>query len=108
MRITFPLAVDRTQVRIHCFRLKGAPDEIFHRAIRFLTNIGSPASMIFSDDVEMLERCQQGLIKDVGPWLNFSRGLDHDRRNGDGSVGGAASELPMRVQFDAWVKYLTQ
>jgi phenylpropionate dioxygenase-like ring-hydroxylating dioxygenase large terminal subunit len=108
MRITFPLAVDRTQVRIHCFRLKGAPDEIFHRAIRFLTNIGSPASMIFSDDVEMLERCQQGLIKDAGPWLNFSRGLDHDRRNGDGSVGGAASELPMRVQFDAWVKYLTQ
>ena len=108
MRITFPLAADRTQVRIHCFRLKGAPDEIFHRAIRFLTNIGSPASMIFSDDVEMLERCQQGLIKDAGPWLNFARGLDHDRRNGDGSVGGAASELPMRVQFDAWVKYLTQ
>jgi phenylpropionate dioxygenase-like ring-hydroxylating dioxygenase large terminal subunit len=108
MRVTVPLAVDRTQVRVHCFRLKGAPDEIFHRAIRFLTNIGSPASMIFSDDVEMLERCQQGLVKNAGPWLNFSRGLDNDRRNGDGSVGGAASELPMRVQFDAWVKYLTQ
>ncbi len=108
MRVTIPLAVDLTQVHVHCFRLKGAPEEMFHRAIRFLTTIGSPASMIFSDDVEMLERCQQGLVKQAGPWVNFARGLDNDRREGDGSVGSVASELPMRVQFEAWVNYLTQ
>jgi phenylpropionate dioxygenase-like ring-hydroxylating dioxygenase large terminal subunit len=108
MRITIPLAVDLTQVHVHCFRLKGAPEEMFHRAVRFLTTIGSPASMIFSDDMEMLERCQQGLVKQAGPWVNFERGLDSDRRDGNGSVGGAASELPMRVQFEAWVNYLTQ
>jgi len=108
MRVTIPLAVDLTQVHVHCFRLKGAPEEMFHRAIRFLTTIGSPASMIFSDDVEMLERCQQGLVKQAGPWVNFARGLDNDRRDGDGSVGSVASELPMRVQFEAWVNYLTQ
>jgi phenylpropionate dioxygenase-like ring-hydroxylating dioxygenase large terminal subunit len=108
MRVTVPLAVDLTQVHVHCFRLKGAPEEMFHRAIRFLTTIGSPASMIFSDDVEMLERCQQGLVKQAGPWVNFARGLDNDRPEGDGSVGSVASELPMRVQFEAWVNYLTQ
>jgi hypothetical protein len=75
--------------------------------VRFLTTIGSPASMIFSDDVEMLERCQQGLAKDTGPWIDFSRGLDSDREDADGSVSGAASEMPMRVQFAAWVNYLT-
>jgi hypothetical protein len=107
MRVTIPIAVDRTIVRIHCFRLKGAPDEMFQRAVRFLTTIGSPASMIFSDDVEMLERCQQGLAKDTGPWIDFSRGLDSDREDEDGSVSGAASEMPMRVQFAAWVNYLT-
>ena len=80
MRVTMPISVDRTLVRIHCFRLKGAPDEMFHRAVRFLTTLGSPASMIFSDDVEMLERCQQGLAKQAGPWVDFSRGLDNDRR----------------------------
>ncbi len=68
-------------MRIHCFRLKGAPDEIFHRAVRFITTLGSPASMIFSDDVEMLERCQQGLASEAGPWIDFSRGLDSDRRD---------------------------
>jgi phenylpropionate dioxygenase-like ring-hydroxylating dioxygenase large terminal subunit len=107
MRVTIPVAVDRTIVRIHCFRLKGAPDEMFHRAVRFLTTLGSPASMIFSDDVEMLERCQQGLAREAGPWVDLSRGLDSDRLDADGSVSGAASEMPMRVQFKAWVDCMT-
>lgn len=107
MRVATPLAVDRTLVRIYCFKLKGAPDAMFHRAVRFLTTLGSPASMIFSDDVEMLERCQQGLSKDNGPWVDFSRGLDSDRSDTNGMLSGAASEMPMRVQFQAWVNYLT-
>jgi phenylpropionate dioxygenase-like ring-hydroxylating dioxygenase large terminal subunit len=107
MRVTVPLAVDRTLVRIHCFRLVGAPDEMFHRAVRFLTTIGSPASMIFSDDMEMLERCQQGLSRQASPWVDFSRGLDSDRRDDTGSVSGVASEMPMRNQFAAWVDCMT-
>jgi phenylpropionate dioxygenase-like ring-hydroxylating dioxygenase large terminal subunit len=107
MRVTIPLAVDRTLVRVHCFRLKGAPDEIFHRAVRFLTTLGSPASMIFSDDVEMLERCQQGLARESGAWIDFSRGFDSDRRGDNGSISGAASEMPMRVQFKAWIDCMT-
>jgi phenylpropionate dioxygenase-like ring-hydroxylating dioxygenase large terminal subunit len=107
MRVTIPLSVDRTLLRIHCFRLKGAPDEIFHRAVRFLTTLGSPASMIFSDDVEMLERCQQGLAQDVGPWIDFSRGIGRERQIHNGHIAGAASEMPMRVQFKAWADYLT-
>jgi phenylpropionate dioxygenase-like ring-hydroxylating dioxygenase large terminal subunit len=107
MRVTIPVSVDRTIVRIHCFRLKGAPDELFHRAVRFITTLSSPMSMIFSDDVEMLERCQQGLARDVGPWIDVSRGLGMEQRGADGHMAGAASEMPMRVQFQAWVNYLT-
>jgi phenylpropionate dioxygenase-like ring-hydroxylating dioxygenase large terminal subunit len=107
MRVTVPVSVDRTLLHIHCFRLKGAPDELFQRAVRFLTTLGSPMSMIFSDDVEMLERCQQGLARDVGPWIDISRGLGMEKRGANGSVSGAASEMPMRVQFAAWVNYLT-
>jgi phenylpropionate dioxygenase-like ring-hydroxylating dioxygenase large terminal subunit len=108
MRVTIPLSVDRTIVHIQCFRLKGAPDEMFHRAIRFLSTLGSPASMIFSDDIEMLERCQQGLERDVGPWVDFSRGAGQEQRGRDGDLAGVASEMPMRVQFQAWLSYLTQ
>jgi phenylpropionate dioxygenase-like ring-hydroxylating dioxygenase large terminal subunit len=107
MRVTIPVSVDRTIVRIHCFRLKGAPDEMFHRSVRFLTTLSSPMSMIFSDDVEMLERCQQGLAKEAGSWIDFSRGVDSDQHGENGSVSGAASEMPMRVQFKAWLDCMT-
>jgi phenylpropionate dioxygenase-like ring-hydroxylating dioxygenase large terminal subunit len=104
MRLTLPLSVDQTLVHVHCFRLKGAPDEMFRRAVRFLTTLGSPASMIFSDDIEMLERCQRGLSNNIEAWVDFSRGLDERRGNG---VSGVASEMPMRNQFEAWVEYMT-
>ena len=39
--------------------------------------------------------------------LNCSRGMDSDSHGADGSVSGAASEMPMRVQFQAWVDYMT-
>jgi hypothetical protein len=63
--------------------------------------------MIFSDDVEMLERCQQGLERDNGPWVDFSRGVGADRSEDGGRVAGFASEMPMRVQFRAWLDYMT-
>ena len=47
------------------------------------------------------------LATETGPWIDFSRGLDTDSNGPDGSVSGAASEMPMRVQFKAWVKHMT-
>ena len=44
---------------------------------------------------------------DTGPWVDFSRGLDSDRASGNGSISGAASEMPMRVQFQAWLNHMT-
>lgn len=108
MRITIPLSHDRTLVRVQCFRLKGAPDAMYHRAVRFLSTLASPASMIFSDDVEMLERVQVGLDRDDSPWVDFSRGLDIDQTDDTGAVSGVASEMPMRVQFKAWVEMMTR
>ena len=39
IRVIYPLAADRTLIRSNCFRLKGAPEPIFARAVRFLNNI---------------------------------------------------------------------
>lgn len=108
LRIVEPVAVDRTVVHAHCFRLKGAPKEIFHRAIRFLSNIGSPASMIFGDDVEIFARCQDGLTHGSAEWINTARGFGRDEKGNDGEVRGTASELPNRVQFAAWLRLMTQ
>jgi phenylpropionate dioxygenase-like ring-hydroxylating dioxygenase large terminal subunit len=108
LRIVQPVAVDRTIVHAHCFRLKGAPEEIFHRAIRFLSNIGSPASMIFGDDVEIFTRCQDGLTHGGAEWVNAARGFGRDETGNDGELRGTASELPNRIQFAAWLRLMTE
>jgi phenylpropionate dioxygenase-like ring-hydroxylating dioxygenase large terminal subunit len=106
LRVVHPVSVDRTVVSSHCFRLKGAPEDIFHRAVRFLTNLGSPASLIFSDDVEMFGRCQAGLAES-DEWVNIARGDGRDRED-EGRFTATASELPIRMQFTAWLDYMTR
>ncbi len=106
MRVVVPVSVDRTIIRVSCFRLLGAPDEIFARAVRFLTNIGSPASMIFSDDLEMLGRCQAGITGSATPWLNIERGRGHERLDNASRWAATASELPMRAQLQAWAAHM--
>lgn len=109
IRIVTPLAVDRTRVTAFCFRLKGAPDALFHRAVRFLTNLSSPASMILSDDIEIFERVQGGLANPEPEWLDQSRGLATDQLRQDGArVSTGVSELPHRAQMSAWLRYMTE
>lgn len=108
VRIVQPISVDRTLVRGLCFRLKGAPEGIFHRAVRFLTTLSSPASMIFSDDVEIFQRVQHGLNADGIEWLDTARGLGRDTELDTGGMGSTtASELPIRAQARAWLNYMT-
>jgi phenylpropionate dioxygenase-like ring-hydroxylating dioxygenase large terminal subunit len=108
LRVVRPVAVDRSIVSSYCFRLKGAPEGIFHRAVRFLTNLGSPASMIFTDDVEVFARCQAGLADPADEWVDIQRGLGRDAVQGPGRWVACASELPIRVQFGAWLDYMTK
>ena len=110
IRVVHPLRHDRTLVEGYCFRLGGAPDEIFRRASRFLTALVSPTSMIFGDDMEIFERVQKGLGTDGIEWLDMSRGLGMDAP--DASTGGqmlaseTASELPIRSQMQAWTHHM--
>jgi phenylpropionate dioxygenase-like ring-hydroxylating dioxygenase large terminal subunit len=108
LRIVHPVAVDRTLMVSYCFRLKGAPDEIFHRAVRYLTNLNSPASMISSDDIEIFERCQAGLQYGDAEWIDFSRGYEQEAAGPDNTTIASASELPMRFMYTAWLAHMTQ
>jgi phenylpropionate dioxygenase-like ring-hydroxylating dioxygenase large terminal subunit len=109
LRVVHPVAVDRTEVHSACFRLKGAPEGVFERAVRFLTTLNSPASLIFSDDIEIFERCQRGLTGPGPEWVDMSRGLGLERPMQDGTVATpGASELPVRAQFAAWLAHMVR
>jgi 2-chlorobenzoate 1,2-dioxygenase len=107
-RVIRPVAVDRTLVEIFIFRLKGAPDAVFERAVTYANAINSPSSNVMPDDVEVYTRVQKGNQVDGGNWVSMHRyqGKDRTIEGGAVSVNGT-SELPMRNQFVAWKALMT-
>ena len=104
-----PVAADRSIVRSGCFRLAGAPDGMFHRAVRFLSTLNSPASMIASDDNAVFAGCQRALEGDDSEWIDLGRGHGDDRAHEEGGQAGAVgtSELSIRTQYRAWLDHMS-
>ena len=108
LRVIRPVAVDRTLVEIYTFKLKGAPEEVFQRAIVYANVVNSPSSNVMPDDIEVYARCQEGLKTDGGEWVSLHRDAGRDRRIAGGLAANGLSELPMRNQFRAWADYMVQ
>ena len=102
-----PITVNETIIEGYCFCLDGAPDEIFHRAVRFLGALVSPASMIFADDLEIFGRVQSGLESEKLKKLDSRRGMTKDIKIKNGLISTTSSELPLRVQARAWKHWMT-
>jgi len=107
MRVVHPIAVDRTIVTSHYFRLEGAPEEMFERTVRYFTNLCSPISMIYTDDAAIFERCQAGMNDGGKEWLDFSRGFGLDEKGPGGMLFSGPTECPQRGQYVAWLRYMT-
>jgi phenylpropionate dioxygenase-like ring-hydroxylating dioxygenase large terminal subunit len=103
LRAVRPLAVDRTLTEIWHFRLKGAPEAIYRRALGYYNLVNSPSTMVNADDLENFWRCHQGLASEGGEWVSFHRHAGQDEVE-DGVVKSrwGTSEAPMRNQFRAW------
>ena len=103
MRIVQPVAVDRTIVTSLCFRMEGAPPEMFDLSLRFLNTASSPASLVASDDLEIFERCQRGLADPAAEWVDMSRAVGRDAAQDGGAIDApGTSEMPVRAQMQAW------
>lgn len=111
LRAVRPLSVDRTLTEIWHFRLKGAPEPIYRRALAYYNLVNSPSTMINADDLENFWKCQQGLASDGGDWVSFHRHHGSDLP-GDGVVesapGMGTSEAPMRNQMKAWARFMAR
>ncbi len=108
LRVIRPVAVDHTMVEIYTFRLKGAPPEVFQRAVVYANVVNSPSSNVMPDDIEVYARAQEGLQTDGGDWVSLHRDAGRDRTIEGGFVGNGLSELPMRNQFRAWAQYMAE
>jgi phenylpropionate dioxygenase-like ring-hydroxylating dioxygenase large terminal subunit len=109
LRAVRPLSHDRTLTEIWHFRLKGAPEAIYRRALGYYNLVNSPATLVNADDLENFWKCHQGLASDGGDWVSFHRHAGQD--DIDGTViksRWGTSEAPMRNQFRAWVDLMAR
>ena len=109
LRIVHPLAVDRTVVYTYSFRMPQAPAQMFRDTIAFSNVVNGTASLVLTDDLEVYGRVQRGLSARQPEWVSLARGLGGDVAEADGSLRGATgtSEIFIRRQFDAWLRYMT-
>jgi phenylpropionate dioxygenase-like ring-hydroxylating dioxygenase large terminal subunit len=107
LRAVRPLSVDKTLTEIWHFRLKGAPEAIYRRALGYYNLVNSPATLINADDLWNFWKCHQGLSSEGGDWVSFHRNAGQDTEQ-DGVVTSCigTSEAPMRNQFRAWNEYM--
>ena len=110
LRIVRPVAAGRTVLDTYVFRLKGAPEEMFLRAVAFANVVNGTGSPVLTDDLEVYERLQTGLGADGNAWVDTGRGFGGDVRDRDNGLdrgGTGTSEIAVRNQFRAWADYMT-
>lgn len=108
LRVVKPISVDRTQMEIWHFRLKGAAPDMFTRNLAISNMLNSPSTIISVDDYETWYRCHEGLKAVGNDWVSLHRnyGTDIVEAEGMRSATGT-SEAWQRGQFAAWRDYMT-
>jgi phenylpropionate dioxygenase-like ring-hydroxylating dioxygenase large terminal subunit len=110
LRIIHPLAVDRSVVYTYSFRMKDAPAQMFRDTVAFANVVNGTGSWVLTDDLEVYERLQRGLSSGAVDWVYVGRGHGRDVEDPDGTRRGATgtSEVFIRAQFAAWLRYMSQ
>ncbi|MEL7027778.1 MAG: aromatic ring-hydroxylating dioxygenase subunit alpha [Pseudomonadota bacterium] len=101
IRIIRPLAHDETEVTMQIFRMPGAPDEVFQEAYNYFRLLGSPASPILADDLQIYELVQNDYGRDY--LMSAERGFPQSET--DPRPQGT-SEAYIRRQYQVWRRYM--
>jgi phenylpropionate dioxygenase-like ring-hydroxylating dioxygenase large terminal subunit len=102
-RNVIPVNTARTDVHLTPTTLVGVPDEINVARLRAHEAFYGPAGGGAPDDVEMFNRCTEGLRVKGAEWLELSRGLNREHRDGRGNVAAHISdEVPQRAFYRMW------
>jgi phenylpropionate dioxygenase-like ring-hydroxylating dioxygenase large terminal subunit len=109
LRIIHPLAVDRSVVYTYSFRMKQAPARMFRDTVAFANVVNGTGSWVLTDDLEVYERIQRGFSSGAVDWAFIGRGHGRDVKEPNGAARGGTgtSEIFIRAQFQAWLRYLS-
>ena len=77
IRQSRPIAVDKTEVTIHCIAPKGESAAARARRIRQYEDFFNASGMATPDDLEEFRRCQMSYLGRAARWNDLSRGAKH-------------------------------
>lgn len=107
IRIVIPVSVNETIIESWTFRLKGAPDDMLKRTLRYSRLINSPASMVGPDDLDCYVRIQKSAESGAIEWIDMHRHHGRDAQQGNQTTAVGTSDLALRNQYVAWLEYMT-
>jgi hypothetical protein len=109
VRIVNPLSADQTELVMIAVRLGGVSEELNVSRLRTHESFYGPAGAGSPDDAEIFERVQRGLMADLNPWIDLSRGMKREVVDSDGSiVGRITDEVTQRGQLKRWRELMRQ
>jgi benzoate/toluate 1,2-dioxygenase alpha subunit len=106
IRVVRPIAVDRTLIESWTFRLVDAPEELLRRTLTYSRLINAPTSVVGHDDLHCYRSIQEGLKASGNEWVSLHRNLDEQASEAAAGLYNGTSEVSMRAQFAAWLKFM--
>ena len=107
IRVVKPIAADKTLIESWTFRLKGAPPQLLERTCMYNRLINSPFSIVGHDDLQAYRGAQAGLRASGNEWVSLHRNFDPAEVGRKEVTTNGTSEISMRNQYRAWLKYMT-
>lgn len=106
IRVARPVSADETIIESWTFRLKGAPDQLLARTVMYTRLINSPLSVVGHDDLHAYRAIQEGLHAEGNDWVSLHRNFSPDEIGAKDLTVPGTSEISMRNQFRAWLRYM--
>ena len=107
IRVVKPVSVNETVIESWTFRLKGAPQDMLDRTLRYSRLINSPASVVGPDDMNCYDRIQEAAEAGAIEWIDLHRHLGREEQQGKRTTAIGTSDLALRNQYVAWLEYMT-
>ena len=108
IRIITPISASKTEVTMMAVRLDGVSDEMNAERFRQQESFYGPAGAGSPDDSEIFERVQRGMVAEVNPWIQVSRGMGRQKVDTDGSIVGLITdEVTQRGILRYWKQLMT-
>lgn len=108
IRVMRPISVDSTIIESWTFRLKGAPDKLLQRTLRYSRLINSPGSMVGPDDLDCYYRIQESAKTGEIEWVDLHRYFGQETQHDDKVTAVGTSDLAIRNQYRAWLQYMSE